>query len=69
MTQRLSAHKFLPHKNAAIGKSLESKFATELHRYGGAANDRGVIWLFFAYHDHQAIMKEVVSTKCAQKYC
>lgn len=46
MTQRLSAHKFLPHKNAAIGKSLESKFATELHRYGGAANDRGVIWLF-----------------------
>lgn len=30
------------------------------------ANGRGVIWLFFEYHSHQAIMWEAVGTECAQ---
>lgn len=47
MTHLLSAYKLLPHKEMLpLGNLWKVTFAYDLHRYGGAANDRRVIWLF-----------------------
>lgn len=46
MTQHLSGHKFLLHKEMLLlGNLWKVKFAYDLHMYSGAANGRGFICL------------------------